>query len=64
MDEAIKKGLVFLGNKDIRPNQEKVIRSYLEVKYVLFCSPTGSGKSLTFNILYVNIPSAFQKGQN
>ena len=50
MDEAIKKGLEFLGYEDIRPNQEKVIRSYLEGKDVLFCSPTGSGKSLTFEM--------------
>ena len=50
MDEVIKKGLEFLGYEDIKPNQEKVIRSYLEGKDVLFCSPTGNGKSLTYEM--------------
>ena len=31
-------------------NQRKVIESYFDGKDVLFCSPTGSGKSLTFEV--------------
>ena len=50
MNEAIKKSLEYFGYENIRPNQEKVVRNYLEGKDVLFCSPTGSGKSLTFEL--------------
>ena len=49
-DEAIKKRLEYTGYETIRPNQEKVVRNYLEGKDVLFCSPTGSGKILTFEL--------------
>lgn len=40
----------------IRPNQEAVVKGYLEGRDVLFCSPIGSGKSLTFEVA----PSAFK----
>ena len=50
MVEAIKKSLEHFGYKNIRPNQEQVVRNYLEGKDVLFCSPTGSGISLTFEL--------------
>ena len=57
MDEAIKLSLELFGYETIRPNQEKVIKSYLEGNDVLFCSPTGSGKSLTFELA----PSLFKR---
>ena len=50
MEEAIDKALRVLGYKEIRPNQKLVVTLYLSGKDVLFCSPTGSGKSLTFEI--------------
>ena len=50
MDAAIQKSLQILGYPEIRPNQKLVTESYLSGKDVLFCSPTGSGKSLTFEI--------------
>ena len=50
MDVAIQNSLQTLGYTDIRPNQKLVVEAYLNGKDVLFCSPTGSGKSLTFEI--------------
>ena len=50
MEEAIGKALRVLGYMEIRPNQKLVVTLYLSGKDVLFFSPTGSGKSLTFEI--------------
>ena len=50
MEEMIKKAIEKLNYESIRPNQEAVVNGYLSGKDVLFCSPTGSGKSLTFEI--------------
>ncbi|VDI17913.1 Hypothetical predicted protein [Mytilus galloprovincialis] len=47
---AIDFGLQKLSFTEIKINQRKVVESFLAGKYVLFCSPTGSGKSLTFEI--------------
>ena len=56
MDEVIKYAIGKLKYDRIRPNQEAVVKGYLEGRDVLFCSPTGSGKSLTFEVA----PSAFK----
>ena len=50
MEEAIQFGMTYLNYEKIRENQKAVVTSYLEGKDVLFCSPTGSGKSFTFEI--------------
>ena len=50
MDQAKTKAKEKLNYCSIRPNQEAVVKGYLEGRDVLFCSPTGSGKSLTFEI--------------
>ena len=50
MEEVIKKAIEKLNYESIRPNQEAVVKGYLSGQDVLFCSPTGSGKSLTFEI--------------
>ena len=47
---AIEFGLNKLGFKSIRENQRKVIEAYLAGSDVLMIAPTGSGKSLTFQI--------------
>ena len=47
---AIEFGLNKLGFKSIRENQRKVIEAYLAGRDVLMIAPTGSGKSLTFQI--------------
>ena len=46
----IKKAIEKLNYESIRPNQEAVVKGYLSGQDVLFCSPTGSGKSLIFEI--------------
>ena len=48
MESVLKEALEKLGYKELRPNQRQVIEHYIAGKDVLFCSPTGSGKSLTF----------------
>ena len=52
LDCALKFGLEKLSCSDlnIRQNQKHVIDAYTKGKDVFFCSPTGSGKSLTFEI--------------
>ena len=50
MDDAILYGLEKLNFTELRPNQRNVIEGYASGKDVFFCSPTGSGKSLTFEI--------------
>lgn len=47
MEDAILYGLAKLNYSELRPNQRKVIEGYVGGKDVFFCSPTGSGKSLT-----------------
>ena len=56
-DKLISDGLSKLGYVTIRPNQRKVVEAYMKNKDVFFCSPTGSGKSLCFEIA----PFVFQK---
>ena len=50
MEDAILYGIRMLNYTELRPNQRNVIEGYSCGKDVLFCSPTGSGKSLTFEI--------------
>ena len=50
MDECIQYGLTKLNYSNIRHNQKEVVLQYTQGSDVLFCSPTGSGKSLTFEI--------------
>ena len=47
---AIEFGLNKLGVMAIRENQRKVVEAYLAGKDVLMVAPTGSGKSLVFQI--------------
>ena len=49
-DQLISDGLSKLGYTTIRLNQRKVVEAYMKKKDVFFCSPTGSGKSLCFEI--------------
>ena len=51
MDECwLEYGLVKAGYKEARINQRKVIECYTARRDVFFVSPTGSGKSLTFEV--------------
>ena len=50
MESVLKEALEKLGYSELRPNQRQVIENYIYGKDVLFCSPTGSGKSLTFEV--------------
>ena len=51
MEDAILYGLEKLNFTELRPNQRNVIEEYASRKDMgFFCSPTGSGKSLTFEI--------------
>ena len=43
-------GITKLNYEEIRENQRAVVTGYLKVQNVLFCSPTGSGKSFVFEI--------------
>lgn len=60
MDEnirsAIQYGLQRNGYLQLKPNQGDVLTQFLNGRDVLFCSPTGSGKSLIFEVA----PFAFQ----
>ena len=60
MEEIIRTAIAKLNYENVRPNQEAVIKGYLSGQDILFCSPTGSGKSLTFEVA----PFAFQCLQN
>ena len=46
--EAINFGLNKLNFENIRENQRKVVEVYLSVRDVVMISPTGSGKTLTY----------------
>lgn len=50
MDTAIKFGLNCLKYDTIRPHQKTAVEGYLSGKDVFMCTPTGSGKSLVFEI--------------
>ena len=50
IEEAIQHGLGKLGYQSLRDGQQEVIEAYLKGKDVFFCSPTGSGKSLCYEI--------------
>ena len=60
MDESIRSaiqyGLQRNGYTELRPNQGHVLTQFLNGRDILFCSPTGSGKSLIFEVA----PFAFQ----
>lgn len=60
MDEAISYALQKLSYPSIRDYQKKVVEGYVAGKDVFFCAPTGSGKSLVFEIA----PFVFQKVKN
>ena len=49
-NEAIAYGLQKAKYKDVREHQRKVIESYCSGKDVFLSAPTGSGKSLTFEV--------------
>lgn len=53
---AIQYGLQRNGYTELKPNQGDILIQFLNGKDVLFCSPTGSGKSLIFEVA----PFAFQ----
>ena len=55
MVEAIKKSLEYFGYENIRPNQEKVVRNYLEGNDVLFCSPTGRLAPVLKTVFFLNL---------
>lgn len=50
MEEAIRYGLEKLNYEEIRDNQKRAVSGYLSGQDVFLCSPTGSGKSLVFEI--------------
>ena len=50
LEEAIQFALSKNGYSQLKPNQRSVIEQYLKGRDVLFCSPTGSGKSLVFEV--------------
>ena len=54
MDEKLKSaidyGLKRNGFSGLKPNQGEIVEAYLKGHDVLFCSPKGSGKSLSFEI--------------
>ena len=47
---AIEYGLQRNGYTELRPNQEEILKQVLNGRDILFCSPTGSGKSLIFEV--------------
>ncbi|XP_062571099.1 uncharacterized protein LOC134233124 [Saccostrea cucullata] len=64
ISQAISDGLKQLSISELKLNQKKVIEAYLKKKDVFFCSPTGSGKSLTFELapfLFKALSSAHDK---
>ena len=50
IEEALQFALNKNGYSQFRLNQKIVIEQYLKGRDVLFCSPTGSGKSLVFEV--------------
>jgi superfamily II DNA helicase RecQ len=60
MDVPINLALQKCGYTELRPHQEQVIHEISQKKDCLFCAPTGSGKSLIFEVspfLLFNIDS-------
>lgn len=50
IEGAIQYALNRNGYNQLKPNQRIIIEQYLKGRDVLFCSPTGSGKSLVFEM--------------
>jgi len=50
VEDALDFGLRKLEYSQLREGQRKVVEAYLSGRDVVFCSPTGSGKSLCFEI--------------
>ena len=50
IEEGIQHGLDKMGYQSLRDGQQEVIEAYLKGNDVFFCSPTGSGKSLCYEI--------------
>ena len=50
MEEKIKVAAAGIGYSELRPNQLEIVKSYCEGKDVFYASPTGSGKSLVFEV--------------
>ena len=50
VEDALDFGLRKLGYSQLREGQRKVVEAYLSGRDVFFGSPTGSGKSLCFEI--------------
>ena len=50
MEDSLRFGLQKLGYEKFRKGQRRVIEAYLSGKDVMFCAPTGSGKSLCFEV--------------
>ena len=57
MDSVITRAAEKLGYYNIRPNQSKAVKAFLEGNDVFLSLPTGSGKSLCYAIL----PFAFDE---
>ena len=60
IEHAIDFSLHKNGYSELKPNQRTVIEHYMKGKDVLFCAPTGSGKSLIFEMA----PFLFQSLEN
>ena len=50
LESAIDFSLYKNGYSQLRPNQKNIIEQYMKGNDVLFCAPTGSGKSLIFEV--------------
>ena len=50
IEEGIQHGLDKMGYQSLRDGQQEVIEAYLKGNDVFFCSPTGLGKSLCYEI--------------
>ena len=50
LQDSIEYGLRKLGYDKIKDNQQKVVEAYVAGRDVLMVAPTGSGKSLIFQI--------------
>ena len=50
LESAIDFSLFKNGYSELRPNQKNIIEQYMKGNDVLFCAPTGSGKSLIFEV--------------